>query len=284
MQISEHVCLLKAAFRVAISPERHLERSVNLFLIHDRESVTLIDSGVAGAENLVFEHLAATGRKPEELRLLILTHAHPDHIGAAAPVQARTGCRVAAHAAARPWVEDTERQAAERPVPGFRQLVAGPVRIDTLLAEGDRISLDDLALEVLHTPGHSPDSISLHLPGDGVLICGDAVPLPGDLPIFTDWQASVTSLDRLGKVGGVEHLLSAWDIPRQGPEVKATLARGQSWLNRVREGVAAEARLLEPGEPLALCRAVVERLGLPPAAINPIVARSFAGCLSSGSF
>lgn len=279
MQISDHVHLLKVPFQVPISPELKLERFVNLFLIYGEKQIILVDSGVAGAETKIVDYLAVTGRRPEEIDLLLLTHSHPDHLGGAAAISRLTGCKVAAHPAERGWIEDTGRQAAERPVPGFNQLVAGPVGVDRLLADGERLSLDELALEVLHTPGHSPGSLSLYLSPDRVLICGDGVPLPGDLPIFTDWSASVASLERLRGRAGVETLLSSWDQPRRGAEVAATLAAGLAWLERIKACVGEEAGKVAPGDSLGLCRAVVARLGLPPAAVNPLVAKSFAACL-----
>lgn len=114
---------------------------------------------------------------------------------------------------------------------------------------------------------------------DRVLISGDAVPLPGDLPIFTDWRASVDSLARLRQIPGVEWLLSSWDQPRQGEEVQAVLANGQAWLERIRVCVGEEAGKITTTDPLGLCRAVVARLGLPAAAVNPLVAKSFVSCL-----
>jgi len=153
------------------------------------------------------------------------------------------------------------------------------VMLDQLLHDGDLLELDDLTLEVLHTPGHSSGSISLHLPHDRVLICGDAVPMPGDLPIFTNWQASVDSLERLRQIVGVEHLLSAWDLPRSGPDIARTLDNARAWLLRIKDAVEEEVQLVQPRDPLALCQGVVKRLGLPAVAVNPIVARSFAGCL-----
>jgi glyoxylase-like metal-dependent hydrolase (beta-lactamase superfamily II) len=279
MQISAHVHQLKVPFQIPLSPEIKLARFVNLFLIYGEQEIFLVDSGVAGAEAMVIDYLAATGRRPEEIRRLLLTHSHPDHLGGAAAIRRLSGCEVAAHPAEREWMEDTELQATQRPVPGFRQLVGGPVRVDRQLAEGEKIALDDLTLEVLHTPGHSPGSLSLYLAADRLLISGDAVPLPGDLPIFTDWSASVASLTRLQGIAGVETLLSSWDQPRRGSEVATSLAAGLDWLARIKACVAEEAGEIAPGDPLTLCRAVVARLGLPPAAVNPLVARSFAACL-----
>ncbi|MFP6890827.1 MAG: MBL fold metallo-hydrolase, partial [Nitrospinota bacterium] len=57
-------------------------------------------------------------------------------------------------------------------------------------------------VEVLHTPGHSPGSISLFLPGEGALMCGDVVPGPGALPIYEDIRQTLESLDKLRAVKG----------------------------------------------------------------------------------
>lgn len=278
MQINERIELIKIPFSVPIGSGIALERFANCFLLKDAAGIILVDSGVAGAEAEILARLAAGGRHPEEIKLLLLSHSHPDHLGSAAAIHRLTGCQVAAHPAERAWIEDIDRQARERPVPGFSQLVGGAVTVDRLLADGDQLALGDLKITVLHTPGHSPGSLSLHLPEQGVLICGDAVPLPGDLPIFTDWAAAMASLQRLREITGVEWLLSSWDRPRQGREVAATLAAGMAWLERIKVCVREEGAKLASDEPMALCRAVVARLGLPPAAVNPLVAKSFASC------
>ena len=146
---------------------------IRLRLSHLREKICLIDSGVAGSEKIILDYLKATGRSPQEISRLILTHAHPDHIGAAAAIKRISGCTVAAHAAEKAWIEDVDLQAKERPVPGFRSLVGGSVQVDQTLQDGDVLHLESgLTLRVLHTPGHSPGSISLWLAEDGALFSG----------------------------------------------------------------------------------------------------------------
>ena len=51
------------------------------------DTIILIDTGVAGCENQIFEDIRSTGRDPSEIALVILTHSHPDHIGAARAIQ-----------------------------------------------------------------------------------------------------------------------------------------------------------------------------------------------------
>lgn len=273
MQITPHIHSLTIPFTVP-APSGPIPRSANVFFVC-ADKVTLIDTGVAGAEEKIFAYLRSIGRTPEEISLLLLTHSHPDHIGAARAIMEATGCRVAAHGAERSWVEDTGLQERERPVPGFQTLVGGPVPVTTELADGDLLDLGSgLHLEALHTPGHSAGSLSFWAPAEKTVITGDAVPLPGDMPIFDDWQGAVDSLERLRALDP-QWLLSAWDEPRQGDAVQKRLDEGLAWLRRIRAAV----REIGAAEPMELCRRAVAALELPPFAANPLVARSFMSCL-----
>lgn len=214
MQLTPHLHQLTIPFTVP-TPWGALPRTVNLYLLVGRR-ITLIDSGVAGCEKQIVAYLHRLGRRPEEIEQLLLTHSHPDHIGAAAAVVALSGCRVAAHEAERTWIEDPARQAQERPVPGFASLVQGAVTVERLLSDGEELEIDGApALTVLHTPGHSAGSLSLWAQTEGWLVSGDTVPVPGELPIFDDYRASVASLQRL-QACRADLLLSAWQPEAQG--------------------------------------------------------------------
>lgn len=282
MGITSSLHPLKIPFAVPVAPGKTLARFAYCFLVYGPETIWLIDTGVAGAERLIFEAIRQAGRRPEEIDLLILTHAHPDHIGAARAVRAATGCQVAAHAAERTWIEDTGLQEQERPVPGFRTLVGGPVQVDRLLAEGDHLSAGpDLDFHVLHTPGHSRGSLSLWLPREKALITADAVPKAGDLPIYEDVAASVQSIDRLLALDEAEVLLASWDEPQKGEEIQRQLHEGRRYLERIHRIVrqaAGEKMTMD----MELCRQVVRELGLPEIAANPLVARSFQSHLQTG--
>ncbi|HEY9827804.1 MAG TPA: MBL fold metallo-hydrolase, partial [Stenomitos sp.] len=102
MQITDHIHALKIPFTVP-TPAGPVERFVFVYLVFG-EQTTLIDSGVAGSETLILSYLERLGRG-ERIDRLILTHSHPDHIGAARAIQAITGCRVVAGAAERAWIE-----------------------------------------------------------------------------------------------------------------------------------------------------------------------------------
>jgi glyoxylase-like metal-dependent hydrolase (beta-lactamase superfamily II) len=147
MQVTPHIHALKVPFRIPAGPGRTIDRFVYCFLVYG-ESVCLVDSGVAGSEKLIFDYLARTGRSPKEIDILILTHSHPDHIGAAAAIKEASGCTVIAHKEERRWIEDIALQERERPVPGFAALVWDPVSVDHPIEDGDAIKLGG-GLEVI---------------------------------------------------------------------------------------------------------------------------------------
>lgn len=284
MKISEHVHALKMPFEIEGPSGQSIPRFVYVYLILG-ERICLIDSGVAGKEKAIFDYLREMGRRPEEISLLILTHSHPDHIGAARAVQMASGCEIAAHAAERAWIEDIELQFRKRPVPGFHSLVEGSVGVSRVLQDGDVLDPGcGLRIEVLHTPGHSSGSISLWLPEEGLLFSADAVPLPGELPIFDDAAASIASIERLKAVRGIRALLAAWDEPRREMHARRVMDEGIGYLQCIREAALGVASS-DPGsgaDPMNLCRLVLRELGLPETMANPLVARSIQACPDRG--
>ena len=279
MQITDHIHALKIPFQITDPSGQKIPRFVYVFLIYGEE-ICLIDSGVAGSEKIILDYLKRTGKSPKEIKRLILTHAHPDHIGAAAAIKRISGCTVAAHAAEKAWIEDVDLQAKERPVPGFRTLVGGSVPIDCILQDGEMLHLEDgLALRVLHTPGHSPGSLSLWLAEDGALFTADAVPIAGDMPIYQDIQASVRSIEKLSGIPEIKLLLAAWDEPRQGSEAYRIMDEGLQYLQRIHSSVLKVARDNPGISPMELCLRTLVLLGLPQTMANPLVATSFQASL-----
>ncbi|MBI2870057.1 MAG: MBL fold metallo-hydrolase [Chloroflexi bacterium] len=95
------------------------------------------------------------------VKLVVLTHGHQDHIQASKKIKEATGAPVAIHA-------DDARLIEEQ-----KAYLHGTAAPDRLLQGGDKVDFGGLSLTVLHTPGHSPGSISLL--GDGVLFTGDTL-------------------------------------------------------------------------------------------------------------
>ncbi len=109
-------------------------------------------------------------RNELKVRMIVITHAHIDHIGGAQKLRARTGAPVYMHEADKLLADSLAIQAAwlgvETPEnPG----------IDTPAREGDMLRAGPIEAQVLHTPGHTPGSISLYLPLESKLIAGDTL-------------------------------------------------------------------------------------------------------------
>lgn len=275
LQISPHIHALRVPFTIPITPDRRIKRVVYIYLVLGNREVWLVDSGVHETEKLIARYLTGIGCELDDMSTLVLSHSHPDHIGAAAAILDATGCNIFIHEAERAWLEDVDLQQRVRPVPGFGELVGGSARVTRTIGEGDQLTLDNgLTLNVIHTPGHSAGSVSLWIESERTLITGDAVISPGDLPIYDDYRQCAASIERLARLEGVELLLSSWDEPKRGEAVTQRFQQGLDYLRRIDEVVRQIAGTQAQIDPMGLCREGVEKLGLPPVAVNPLVARA----------
>ncbi|MFH0846590.1 MAG: MBL fold metallo-hydrolase [Chloroflexota bacterium] len=102
-----------------------------------------------------------------EVKLILLTHAHVDHIGALKEVKDTTGASVAIHEEDAPLLKTN----ASRGFMGLSYPV--PPEPDRLLKHRDTINVGNLNFTVLHTPGHTRGSISLY--GEGAVFSGDTL-------------------------------------------------------------------------------------------------------------
>ncbi|MBL7491916.1 MBL fold metallo-hydrolase [Frankia sp. AgB1.9] len=180
------------------------------YLWLDDDGLTLVDCGVAGSGERIAAGIRGLGRGPADVRQLILTHFHHDHVGAAGEVAAWGDVLICAHrddasvirgetVGAPPVLLDWER-------PIYRQVTRGappaaaPVRVDRELDDGDALDFGSRA-QAVAVPGHTPGSVAVHLPDHGVLFTGDTVARRQDgqviLGVFNvDRDAALASLRR----------------------------------------------------------------------------------------
>jgi glyoxylase-like metal-dependent hydrolase (beta-lactamase superfamily II) len=152
------------------------------YLYEERDRLTLIDAGIAGRADDVLEAVESLGRKPADLRQIVVTHYHADHFGAAAALIERTGAVLLAHALDAPVVRGDAPEPlpvlsdGERPY--YQQAIATTPPaprcvVDRELQDGDEIDLDGGA-RVIHVPGHTAGSIAVYVPARRLLFSGDA--------------------------------------------------------------------------------------------------------------
>lgn len=138
----------------------------NCYLVADAESreAVMVDPGEESPR-----FLAELKRRGWMLKAIWLTHAHIDHILGVGDVKARTGVPVLLHPADHQMYHGLARQAALFGLPG----VADPPPLDGELVEGQKVSIGRFSFDVVHTPGHSPGSVSFL--GHGLALSGDVL-------------------------------------------------------------------------------------------------------------
>lgn len=125
------------------------------------------------------------------VKSIIATHAHIDHVGGIAKLKQATGAAVLMHHDDLPLYQNLALQAEWLGVetPAISE-------VDHFLKEGDKLQCGGLNLEVLHTPGHSPGSLSLHLPGEHARILSGDTLFQGSIGRTDLWGGSFDQIMR----------------------------------------------------------------------------------------
>ncbi|MDI9619497.1 MAG: MBL fold metallo-hydrolase [Candidatus Nezhaarchaeota archaeon] len=141
----------------------------NSYII-DNEVRILVDPGHQEHIKDLIELLSEDGFTLRDVDLIIVTHAHVDHCGSVRVLQNELNVRVAMHEAEREYLVDQARY--------FHRLLGEELWMFTVNQwfKGERDEcVSNSNLLILHTPGHTPGSISIYSPDKGYLISGDLI-------------------------------------------------------------------------------------------------------------
>lgn len=196
------------------------ERSiVNSYLVEESGEVTIVDAGMAGLYRDIPRELAAMGRTIADVRALVLTHGHSDHIGFAERFRRDRRRPVLVHE----LDAALARGEVPNPAKGFGPTKLGPLlgflwygtlhgglrtkKLQEVATFGDGATLDvPGSPRVILTPGHTPGNAALHFSSHGALLVGDAFATyavttgargPQVAPFTADVTEAVASLTRL---------------------------------------------------------------------------------------
>jgi hydroxyacylglutathione hydrolase len=174
----------------------------NSYVIKDSQSL-LIDPGLTQFLPALIEEMHRDGIDPKDIDLIANTHLHGDHCWANDAFKQLSGTEILMHP-----VQKQFGQAAAVQTSQFFGVSAVEFSEDRLM-DNDRLNLGETEIELIPSPGHSPDSICYYLPNDKVLICGDVIFSQNtgrvDLPGGSADQLKA-SIERLSQLD-VEYLL-----------------------------------------------------------------------------
>ena len=157
---------------------------VRAYLIEANGELSLVDTLFENDARGVLEAIRTLGRKPADLKRIVLTHAHRSHLGGLAALKRETGATVLAHESEADIISGDRpaQPVGLKPTAPFRTypFQVGiflnrpkhrPVPIDESVGEGDAVG----PLRVLHVPGHSPGHLAFSWPEHRLLLSGDAI-------------------------------------------------------------------------------------------------------------
>ncbi len=166
-------------------------RAANTYLVEAPRGLVLVDTGLPGSDKKILRALDRLGKKPADIKLVLLTHRHLDHIGSAAAMKKATTATIASHPFEKPYVAGTlvmstpaawslSGRIARRvlnfsswTMKLFRLVKYHPVHVDEAADEESLLETVGLDGSIIWTPGHTKGSISLFLNKSRVAIIGD---------------------------------------------------------------------------------------------------------------
>jgi len=193
-----------------MSVHRITVRETNCYLLQGTRGTVLIDPGPPGSAPAIIAGARAAGVRREDVRLILITHGHLDHYGAAADVKTWCGAPVAAYQGAIAFSRN--RRNALPPAQTLRGSVTrwaylllsplfpyAPLETDSLLDDGDDLSPYGVDARTILVPGHSPGSLAM-ITTEGDAFVGDLFVnygVPSQPLYLSDQKAWRQSYERL---------------------------------------------------------------------------------------
>ena len=224
----------------------------NWYIVREGSELTLVDAGFLGHYGALVAGLSSLGHTVADIKCVLLTHAHADHMGFAERVRREANCPVFIHSkdkvaagrmlqlpwfgllsnAWRPFVASILTHATCNSVfnaPGIQVLQAfdGDVQLDVPGCP-----------RVIHVPGHTPGEVAYHFPKNNVTISGDSIVT---LNLFTGKHGGPQLPHRLLNGDDKQSRRSLEKLIELG-ETKILPGHGKPWHGTVSEAVASARR------------------------------------------
>lgn len=127
-------------------------------LVTGKDGHVLIDSGTEAGAEVVLDNIRRLGFRPQDVRILLHSHEHIDHVGGIARLQQATGAQLYASATAA-RVFATGAATADDPQAGMHPPLR-TARVDRVIGDGQQVRLGGIMLTAIATPGHTPGALS----------------------------------------------------------------------------------------------------------------------------
>jgi glyoxylase-like metal-dependent hydrolase (beta-lactamase superfamily II) len=190
--------------------------ALGVYVISRPEDLTLVDAGFPGTMAIVDEAVRSLGRRPEEIRNVLVTHCHPDHAAGLAEVTRATGAQVWMHPADAELVRSGQAFRPWKVAPGMRNRIFAwriirrspttfePVPVCRGLLPGSDIPVAG-GIKAIGTPGHTLGHLAFLWTGDGgVLFVGDAAKNERRLEPATIYEDIGQGLESLRVIGAYD--------------------------------------------------------------------------------
>ncbi len=197
---------------------------VRSFIIHQNDSAVIIDTGLKKTHHKIVETLKQLNISNDRVKWIVNTHSHHDHIGANCELKEYFSNQVIAHRLAVPWIENHELQFREflcrfpdelEPNDEMKNFffdnLGRACGVDRTFESDIQIHVENRMLKLIHTPGHSADSISVFDANTNSIITGDS--LMGDgvadtIPQYDCVEKYCASIEKIRKMN-VDHIFTA---------------------------------------------------------------------------